>query len=143
MSDMRRAARGLVEARSERFESRYPLEESQRRLAAVLAKTPVKHLRFSSSWQSQGAEAALLAGFAPSPKTQALLKALSIGMALLVAASIWAWTSRESAGSVAFLLPIITVLAVLGFPFLVLGLASHREAEEARIRKAIRVALQD
>lgn len=140
---MRRAARGLVEARSERFMSRYPIEESQRRLAAALAKAPVKHLRFSTAWEAQGGKAALLAGFAPSPRTQAFLKALSIGMALLVAASIWAWRSGETAGSAALMLPVIAVLAVLGFPFLVLGLASHREAEEARIRKAIRVALQD
>jgi len=54
-----------------------------------------------------------------------------------------ALSSEEAGGTTAFLVPMITVLAVLGLPFLVLGLASQREADESRIRKAIRVALMD
>jgi hypothetical protein len=70
-----------------------------------------------------------------------LLKALSAGMALAVAASAWAIATQE--GALQFLLPLSTVLAILALPFVALGLASQREAEEARIRKAIRVALLD
>jgi len=38
---------------------------------------------------------------------------------------------------------ITAVLAFLGMPFVILGLASHQDARESRIARAIRVALQD
>lgn len=143
MSGMRSAARGLVEARTESFESRHPEEESKQRLAQALARVPVRQTWLETRWESREGRAVLVAEFAPSPRTQRFLKALSLGMALLVAASVWALASAEASGSTAFLVPMITVLAVLGFPFLVLGLASQREADESRLRKAIRVALLD
>ena len=43
----------------------------------------------------------------------------------------------------ALALPLVTVLAILGLPFVALGLASQRDAAEARLRRAIRVALLD
>ena len=43
----------------------------------------------------------------------------------------------------AFLVPLITVLAILAFPLVVVAIGSQREAEEARIAKAIRGALTD
>ena len=42
-----------------------------------------------------------------------------------------------------FLLPLVTILAVIGFPFVTLALASNREALESRVRRAIRAALVD
>jgi hypothetical protein len=143
MSGMRSAARGLVQTRIESFESRHPEEASKRRLEQALARVPVRQTGLETRWESREGRTVLVAKFAPSPKTQRFLKALSLGMALLVAASLWALVSAEASGSTAFLLPMITVLAVLGFPLLVLGLASQREADESRIRKAIRVALLD
>lgn len=143
MSGMRSAAKGLVETRSESFESRHPEAGSRQRLQEALAGVPVRQTWLETRWESRGGRAVLVAQFKPSPRTQRFLKALSIGMALLVAASIWALASEEASGSTAFLLPMITVLAVLGLPFLILGLASQREADESRIRKAIRVALMD
>lgn len=145
MSDMRRAAKSLVETRSERFESRHGLEESRQRLDDALAKVQAgSSAVFTPRWETSGpGKAALVAEFAPPAKTARLLKALSIGMALLIAASVWAVASREASGAVAFLLPMIAVLATLGLPFLVLGMASHRDADEARIRRAIRIALLD
>ena len=140
MSEMRRSARGLVETRTLTVESRHPLEESQRRLAAVLERMPMKPPP-RATWQAEGAEVTLVAEIPPSPGTKAFLQALSLGMAMLVAASAWA-LMRES-GALAFLLPLTTVLAILGFPMLVLALASQREAREAVFAKALRVALRD
>lgn len=144
MSDMRRAARALVETHTERFESRHRTEEASRRLDMALAKLHgYGAVVFASRWEGSGQGSALIAQFAPPAKTQRLLKALSLGMALLIGASIWAVVSAEVSGSARFLLPMIAVLAILGFPFLVLGLASSRQSDEARIRKAIRIALLD
>ena len=143
MSGMRSAAKGLVETRSERFESRHPEAESRQRLQQALAEVPVRKTWLETRWESREGKAVLVAEFRPSPRTQRFLNALSIGMVALVAASAWALASEDAGGSTAFLLPMVTVLAVLGLPFLVLGLASQREADESRIRKAIRVALMD
>ena len=46
-------------------------------------------------------------------------------------------------GPAQFMLPLFTVLAILGLPFVALGLASQRDAAESRLRRAIRVALLD
>lgn len=140
MSEMRRAARGLVEPRTLTFESRHPLEESQRRFAAVLERVPIDPPP-RASWQSTGAVATLSAEFPPSPRTKSFLSALSLGLAMLIAASAWA-LMRES-GTLAFLLPLTTALAILGFPMLVLALASQREAREATFARAVRAALRD
>ena len=142
MSEMKRAARALVEVRSERFESRHALEESQARLADALGRARVEGSSvFTPVWSADGRRAVLEARFAPPVAILRLLKALSAGMALAVAASAWAIATQE--GALQFLLPLSTVLAILALPFVALGLASQREAEEARIRKAIRVALLD
>jgi hypothetical protein len=143
MSGMRSAAKGLVETRSESFESRHPESESRGRLQEALAGVRVRQTWLETRWESRDGRTVLVAQFKPSPRTQRFLEALSVGMALLVAASVWALVSREARGSTAFLVPMIAVLAILGFPFLILGLASQREADESRIRKAIRVALMD
>ena len=144
MSDMRRAARGLVETRAEQFESRHGLEESRRRLDESLARLrPWSTVEFTRRWDTAAGKPVLVTEFAPPAKTLRFLKGLSFGMALLVAASAWAILSQEASRTMAFLLSLITVLAIVGFPFLVLGLASARAADESRIRKAIRVALLD
>lgn len=140
MSEMRRAARGLVEPRTFTFESRHSLEESQRRFAEVLARAPI-HPPPRASWQATGEVATLSAEFPPSPRTARFLSALSLGMAMLVAASVWA-LMRET-GTLAYLLPLTTLLAILGFPMLVLALASQREAREATFARAVRAALRD
>ena len=142
MSEMKRAARALVEVRSERFESRHALEESKARLADALGRAGAAGSSvFTPAWSGDGGRAVLEARFAPPATTLRLLKALSAGMALAVAASAWAIATQE--GALQFLLPLSTVLATLALPFVALGLGSQREAEEARIRKAIRVALLD
>lgn len=143
-SEMRRSAKALVEHRSERFDSRYAIEESKARLAAALQRAGLTEAaQFTAAWRSEGERAILDAHFAPSPRTQRFLKVISLVMLLLVASCVWALASGEEDRALRFLVPMLTVLAILGFPFVALALASQREAEESRIRKAIRVALLD
>lgn len=143
MSEMRRAARALVERRVERIESHHPLEESKARLAAALARAelPGNHTVFTTSWTVQGANAVLEASYAPTQRTSRRLQAMSLGMAMAVGASIWAIVTQE--GALRFLLPLSTAFAVLAVPYVALGLGSQRAAEEARIARAIRIALLD
>ena len=137
---MRRTARALVETRSERFESRHGLADSKARLEAALARArPEGRSVFTQGWSEVDGRPVLDATFAPPPRIGRILKALSLGMALALGASAWAIATQE--GAMAFLVPLFTVLASLAIPFVALGLGSQREAEEARIRKAIRVAL--
>ena len=70
-----------------------------------------------------------------------MLQAISVVMVLALAATGWAIATQE--GAIAFLVPMVTVFAILGLPIVTLGLGSRRAAEEARIAKAIRVALLD
>jgi hypothetical protein len=72
----------------------------------------------------------------------AALRAASIGLFLLVAGSAYVLMTKRQ-GSVHFLLPLFTLLAILGLPLVTLAFNSHREAHESRIRRAIRVALLD
>ena len=142
MSEMRKAARALVERRTERTESRHSLAESKSRLAAALERSPPgSQTQFAASWSEVEGRAILDATFAPAPRTARRLKLLSLGMALAVAASAWAIATQE--GALQFLLPLFTVLAILAVPYVALGLGSQRAAEESRIAKAIRVALLD
>ena len=143
-SEPRRIAKALVERRVERFESRHPLPESQARLLAAMAKARLEgRVVFTPRWEAAGAGAILDAEFAPPARTQRLLTSLSLAMTALVAASVWAVMSPHADEALGFLLPLTTGLTILALPFVFVALGSHREAEEARIRKAIRVALLD
>jgi hypothetical protein len=142
MSEMGRAARALVEKRSERFSSHHGEDESKARLAAALLNARAEGFTvFTPVWSSAEGRAVLEANFAPPARIHRTLQILSIAMTFAVAASAWAIASAD--GTLSFLLPLLTVFAILAIPFFALALGSHREAEEARIRKAIRVALLD
>jgi hypothetical protein len=143
MSEMRRAARALVEHRTERFESRHGLETSQRRLARALERARLATgPPFQAAWLREGEATILEATFLPSRRTLTLLRTLSIAMFGLILLTAWILVQTQE-GAQRFLLPLFTALGTLGLPFVALGLASSREAREARIRRAIRVALQD
>lgn len=138
----RTIARGLVETKHKTYESERPLEEARRRFEIMLEGQGIgRKVVFRPTWLEKDGKAVLEMELAPQPATLKLLKGLSIAMALLVAASAWVIWSPQVSGSVTFLLPLMTGLAILGFPILTLALASNREAEEARIHKAARVAL--
>ena len=141
MSETRRGARTLIAHRTERFASRHDRVESERRLDQALARVPDAG-DFGRVWIDEAGGTALLATFPPSKHTQRTLRLLSLGMLALVAATAWV-LSRPGEGAERFLLPLFTVLAIFALPFVILGLASARAAREARILKAIRVALQD
>jgi len=143
-SETRRIAKGLVERRVERFESRHPLEASQARLASAIAALDLGGAtEFTAAWKVEQGKAWLEAHFAPSRRTHRRLQMTSVALTLLVAASIWVVASAREEGALLFLVPLFTVLGVLAFPFVAVGLGSQREADEARIRRAIRQALLD
>ena len=144
-SETRRAAKALIEHRVERFESRYAADESKSRLEDALANArPEGRVVFTPRWASEGALCVLHAEFAPPPRTQRLLKAMSFAISVLVIASAWLiFSPRTDGEAVAYLVPLFTGFAILALPFVFVALGSNREAEEARIRKAIRLALVD
>jgi len=142
MSEMRRVARALVERRTERVESRHPLAESRQRLEAALGRARLEGASaFTHAWHDAGGKAVLDLSYAPPLRLQRMLQAISVVMVLALAATGWAIATQE--GAIAFLVPMVTVFAILGLPIVTLGLGSRRAAEEARIAKAIRVALLD
>jgi hypothetical protein len=141
MSEMKRAARSLVETRTERFESRRSLEDSKARLDAAIAKLGLKGAaQFRATWLDEGGKAILQAEFSPRARTRKVLLASSLLLSLLVLESAWLIAAGEE-GTARYLVPLFTGLSILGFPFVTLALSSNRAAEESRILKAIRVAL--
>ncbi|MDQ3025822.1 MAG: hypothetical protein M3R58_04875 [Pseudomonadota bacterium] len=144
-SETRRAAKALIERRVERFESRHAADESKSRLDRALANVrPEGRVVFTARWDATGPRCVLNAEFAPAPGIQRLLKVTSAAMTALLVASAWIiFTPRPEGDAAAFLLPLFTGLAILALPFAFVALGSNREAEEARIRKAIRAALVD
>jgi hypothetical protein len=143
MSEMRRAAKALVERKSETFESRYTLAESKARLEPAIAALRLGGAtQFRPHWKSAGDKVLLEAEFLPSRRILRVLKVSSFVLMMLIVVSVWAAVSSEE-GALRFLVPLFTVLAILAFPFVALALSSNREAEESRIRRAIRKALLD
>jgi len=127
----------------ERFESAHPLDESRARLAAALERARVKpDASFVARWNDDGGRAILDAEFLPPRGVHGLLRAISVGMLVMVVASVYV-VMATTEGAVRFLLPMCTVLVILGFPLFALGLNSQREARESRMRRAIRTALLD
>ena len=144
MSEMRRAAASLLERRVERYRSRHGLEASQSRLHEALARSQHHDLAsFAPAWQEEDGRVVMQATFEPAPRVQLFLKLTSLVFVLLVAASAWVLMSEADYGALRFLLPLATVLGILGLPFVTLGIASARAAREAQARRAIRRALED
>ena len=80
--------------------------------------------------------------FSPGTKVHLFLRLSSIVITLAIAASAWLIAAGEET-PLRFLVPLTTALAILGFPFAVLAIGSHRESDEARVLKAIRRAIVD
>lgn len=141
-SEMRRMAKALVQTREETYASRHTLEESRARADAAFAALVPRALHFELSWRNDNRNVTLVVRFAPASRTRRLLQASSIVLTLLVLCAAWALFAGEDRPA-RLLLPLVAGLAVLAFPFVVVALGSQREAEEARIRKALRRALTD
>lgn len=143
-SEVRRAAKALVESRSERFETLHPLEASRARLERELgALGKPGAVVFAGKWKTEDGREVYEASFAPPRRIRWLLQSSSVVLALLIASSAWVLYSREEGSTLKFLLPLFTALSVFALPLVVTMLASNREAEESRIRRAIRRALAD
>ena len=144
MSETSRLAKSLLEERDENFASTHPLAESQRRLAKLLATAaPARATRYALAWTEEDGRAHLDVRFSPLPRTRLWLHAMSIGLTLLIACSIWVVVSPREDSAAKWLLPIFTALAVLAMPLVVVAFASRREAEEAQLRRMVRRALLD
>jgi hypothetical protein len=142
-SEMRRIARALVSRREESFASRYSERESIARVQAALRGFDAKRMRYATAWRDEAGRAKLEVEMSPSPGTDRLLKAISVALTLLLLASAWAMVSPLAEGAAAFLVPLLTALAILAFPFAVVALGSQRESEEARLIRAVRRAIVD
>lgn len=149
MSEMRKAARGLVATREETLASAHSLDESVRRLKVALpgdevAATGVRALRHRTAFDARWiADPVQLAGtFTPTARTPRFLQGLSIAMTLLVAACAWAFAADDVALTLKAGLVTTMVFALLGFPFIALKLASDRGAEEQAIVRTIRKAFE-
>ena len=142
MSEMRRAAASLVEQRRERFTSAYDLAASQQRVAEALLRNQHHGIaEFTPAWREEDGVVILEAVFEPPKRVLRMLRMSSLVFMLLVAGSIWVVAADADHGALRFLLPMMTVLGVLGFPFVALGLASARSAREAQAAKVFRAAL--
>ena len=142
-SETSRIAKALVASREESFASPHARDASEARVAAALAPIHPKRVAFERRWRDDPAGLVLDASFRPAPAIRRFLQATSAVLVALIAASVWAVRSANEEGALAFLVPLVTVLAILGFPFVIVAIGSQREAEEARIARAIRRALTD
>jgi hypothetical protein len=142
-SETSRIAKALVASRSESFASRHARAESQARVAAALAAIHPKRLTFAHRWRDAPDGLFLDADYGPAPGVKRFLQATSAVLLALIASSVWAVMAGSDEGALAFLVPLMTVLAILAFPLVVVAIGSQREAEEARIARAIRRALTD
>jgi hypothetical protein len=143
-SEMRRAARALVESRVETFASPSAAGPARERLERALAHagTP-RAFVFAGRWAEREGGAVYEASFDPAPGTQRFLGGLSALLVALIAASAWALASEGASPAARFLLPFLTGLAIVAMPIAVIAVATRREAEESRVRRAIRAALEE
>jgi hypothetical protein len=143
-TEAQRAARALMDRRVERFESRYPMAESRKRLEATLSRArPEGRVVFVPEWREADGKALLDASFSPPPRVGVMLKTLSLALTLLILATAWAMLTGAAGSSASWLLGLSTGLAMLAMPWIFVGMGSSRLAEEARITRAIRAALVD
>jgi hypothetical protein len=141
-SEMRRAAKALVQSRVETFEVAGGADAARERVERTLVGlgTP-RALRYAGEWSAVDGRVTYAATFAPDPRTPRILNLIAIVMLALIAGS--AWAIATDARSLKFLFPMLAILATLAMPLVVAALAARREAEESRITRAIRGALAD
>jgi hypothetical protein len=140
-SEMRRMAKILVESRTESFESRYGREDSVRRVSDAIAGFAPKGMVYDTSWRDQAGATWLDVSFTPSRGTRFFLNTASAVLTLLLAATLASLFLPGEAPAARFLIALVTILGMLGFPFVVVGYGSRRDAEESTLRKRIRRAI--
>ncbi|HXS52076.1 MAG TPA: hypothetical protein VN782_06050 [Usitatibacter sp.] len=143
-SEMRRAAKALLVPRVQAFESLEGGEAAHERVRAALERAgPVRAVRFHGEWKSEGASAVYEATFAPTRHAAIVMHAASLAVAGLLVASAAVFIFGAGSRALRVLLPFCTLLGMVALPLIVQALAAQREADEARITRAIRTALQD
>ncbi|HEX4330622.1 MAG TPA: hypothetical protein VH040_00665 [Usitatibacter sp.] len=142
-SEVRRAAAALVASREERFATRRGRADASERVERALAPMSFPRTGIKRQWIESPNGLELVVSLSPMPGVQRSLRAASLLLVGLFAASAWAILSEEATRTVAFLVPMATGFVVLALPVAAAALGSQREAEEARLRKAIRAALAD
>ena len=140
-SEMRRMAKMLVERREEAFASRYPRDESERRVAAALEGFTAKGMVYETAWRNEAGATFLDVRFAPSRGTRAFLNTSSLVFVVLIGATAVSLLAPGEPMAGRVLLAIGTVAAILVFPFVVVGFGSRREAEEAMLRRRLKKAI--
>jgi hypothetical protein len=142
-SETRRVAASLVESRRETFATRHSREESERRLAGAIKARMPRMSVIEAAWTdgAEGLRAEVQSR--PAPAIRRFLFAASLALTVLVISSAWIMFAPEEPTPLKFLLPLVTVLGILGLPLLIVALGSQREAEDERLRRAIRHALLD
>lgn len=143
MSEMRRMAKLLVERHDETFKSRYPRDESVRRVENALAGFTAKGMVYESSWRDEGGASFFDVRFSPSRSTRVFLNSGSLVFTLLFAASLWSFFAPGETTSGRVIVWITTITAILVFPFVVVAYGSRRDAEEATLRRRVKKAIVD
>lgn len=155
MSEARRYAKALSGVRERSFESRFSAEDSAARLKAALAGEKLElegdrvvirahRARYEGRWVAGDQGARLEGRFVPLPSTRMQLTGLSILLTIMVLASVRALMVEVEGAAVRYLLPAVTTISVLFFmPLFIMALGAAREGDEARIERAMRVALED
>jgi hypothetical protein len=153
MSEARRYAALLTATRERPFNGRHPPSACRERLVAALPLDKVTFdadrlvIRASSvvyegSLVADGEGSRLEGRFVPKASTRPMLMGLSILLALMMLAS--AVSLMQDGGAARYAIPGVTTIAALFFmPLLIFGLGSAREGDEARLERAMRVALED
>ena len=154
-SEMRRAAKALVEPHPQAIKSDYEPREAAARVreaidsgklgAGITGESTedgvvirsVKGDHFTGRWRPGFLEGE----FIPPQGTQRLLKAFAISLTLLFAATAWTFlTGLETSLKVS--VGLFTLFAVLAFPYVIVGLSSQREGREAAIARALKRLLE-
>lgn len=155
MSEARRYAKALSGVRERAFESRHSAEDSAARLRTALSNDRIdvegdrvviraNRARYEGRWVPGDQGARLEGRFVPLPSTRVQLTGLSILLTILVLASVRALLVEVEGTAVRYVLPAITTIAVLFFmPLFIMAMGAAREGDEARIERAMRVALED
>jgi hypothetical protein len=140
-SETRRLANLLVERRSETFASRYPREDSIRRVEQALHGFVPKGMEFETSWRDDNGASQLDVRFAPARRTRRFLNIASAVMALLLLGSLYALVAPDATSGQRIPIVVVTMVAILIFPLVVVAYGSRREAEESTLRRRIRKAI--
>lgn len=142
-SQMRHATRQLLERRVEAIESPAPDEAMRERVRRAIENAgPLRAVRLHGEWREEDERWSYEAVFAPAPRNAIVLQGLSLALAMLLIGSAWVLAFASGAKALRFLLPFFTLLGMVALPLVVHALASQRGAEESRVTRSIRAALE-